>query len=122
MEAAEFFMESQYPESCALQETFVYDDLWHRRLYGPYACRIRIKRFYFAIVDIQYGEIQLYDGNIILSDDATEEEKSNIITTLEKDSKMAGSTEGILSQITVGNGEEWHDVYLDVPKKCRRVF
>ena len=29
---------------------------------------------------------------------------------------MAGSTEGILSQITVGNGEEWHDVYLDVPK------
>ena len=75
-----------------------------------------LKDSIFAIVDIQYGEIQLYDGNIILSDDATEEEKSNIITTLEKDSKMAGSTEGILSQITVGNGEEWHDVYLDVPK------
>ena len=75
-----------------------------------------LKDSIFAIVDIQYGEIQLYDGNIILSDDATEEEKSNIITTIEKDSKMAGSTEGILSQITVGNGEEWHDVYLDVPK------
>ena len=75
-----------------------------------------LKDSIFAIVDIQYGEIQLYDGNIILSDDATEEEKSNIITTLEKDSKMAGSTEGILSQITVGNGDEWHDVYLDVPK------
>ena len=75
-----------------------------------------LKDSIFAIVDIQYGEIQLYDGNIILSDDATEEEKSNIITTLEKDSKMAGSTGGILSQITVGNGEEWHDVYLDVPK------
>ena len=75
-----------------------------------------LKDSIFAIVDIQYGEIQLYDGNIILSDDATEEEKSNIITTLEKDSKMDGSTEGILSQITVGNGEEWHDVYLDVPK------
>lgn len=75
-----------------------------------------LKDSIFAIVDIQYGEIQLYDGNIILSDDATEEEKSNIITILEKDSKMAGSTEGILSQITVGNGEEWHDVYLDVPK------
>lgn len=75
-----------------------------------------LKDSIFAIVDIQYGEIQLYDGIIILSDDATEEEKSNIITTLEKDSKMAGSTEGILSQITVGNGDEWHDVYLDVPK------
>lgn len=75
-----------------------------------------LKDSIFAIVDIQYGEIQLYDGNIILSDDATEEEKSNIITTLEKDSKMAGSTEGILGQITVGSGEEWHDIYLDVPK------
>ena len=75
-----------------------------------------LKDSIFAIVDIQYGEIQLYDGNIILSDDATEEEKGSIISTLEKDSKMAGSTEGILSQITVGNGEEWHDVYLDVPK------
>ena len=75
-----------------------------------------LKDSIFAIVDIQYGEIQLYDGNIILSDDATEEEKGSIISTLEKDSKMAGSTEGILSQITVGNGEEWYDVYLDVPK------
>lgn len=75
-----------------------------------------LKDSIFAIVDIQYGEIQLYDGNIILSDDATEEEKSNIIKELGKDSKMAGSTEGLLAQITVGNGEEQFDVYLDVPK------
>ena len=75
-----------------------------------------LKDSIFAIVDIQYEEIQLYDGNIILSDDATEEEKSNIITELGKDSTMTGSTEGLLTQITVGNGEEWHDVYLDVPK------
>lgn len=75
-----------------------------------------LKDSIFAIVDIQYGEIQLYDGNIILSDDATEEEKSNIIKELGKDSKMAGFTEGLLAQITVGNGEEQFDVYLDVPK------
>ena len=75
-----------------------------------------LKDSIFAIVDIQYGEIQLYDGNIILSDDATEEEKSNITKELGKDSKMAGSTEGLLAQITVGNGEEQFDVYLDVPK------
>ncbi len=75
-----------------------------------------LKDSIFAIVDIQYGEIQLYDGNIILSDDATEEEKSNIIKELGKDSKMAGSTKGLLAQITVGNGEEQFDVYLDVPK------
>lgn len=75
-----------------------------------------LKDSIFAIVDIQYGEIQLYDGNIILSDDATEEEKQNIITTLHEDSAMAGSMEGLLEQVSVGNGGEWHDVYLDVPK------
>lgn len=75
-----------------------------------------LKDSIFAIVDIQYGEIQLYDGNIILTDDATDEEKSNILTELDKDSAMTGSTEGLLTQITVGNGDEWHDVYLDVPK------
>ena len=75
-----------------------------------------LKDSIFAIVDIQYGEIQLYDGNIILTDDATDEEKSNILTELDKDSAMTGSTEGLLTQISVGNGDEWHDVYLDVPK------
>ena len=75
-----------------------------------------LKDSIFAIVDIQYGEIQLYDGNIILSDDVTDEEKSNIVTELEKDQALAGTAEGLLTQISVGNGEEWHDVYLDVPK------
>ena len=75
-----------------------------------------LKDSIFAIVDIQYGEIQLYDGNIILTDDATDEEKNNILTELDKDSAMTGSTEGLLTQISVGNGDEWHDIYLDVPK------
>lgn len=75
-----------------------------------------LKDSIFAIVDIQYGEIQLYDGNIILSDDATEEDKQHIVSELEKDSAMAGSTEGLLSQMSVGDGGEWHDAYLDIPK------
>ncbi|HIZ81093.1 MAG TPA: FtsX-like permease family protein [Candidatus Mediterraneibacter pullistercoris] len=75
-----------------------------------------LKDSIFAIVDIQYGEIQLYDGNIILDDGASAEEKENIIAQLGKDSAMAGSTEGLLTQVTAGNGEEWHDVYLDVPR------
>lgn len=75
-----------------------------------------LKDSIFAIVDIQYEEIQLYDGNIILTDDITDEEKDNIIAELEKDDEMTGSAEGLLTQITVGNGEEWYDVYLDVPE------
>ncbi len=76
-----------------------------------------LKDSIFAIVDIQYGEIQLYDGNIILSDDATDEEKSGITSRIEEDSAMAGSTEGLLTQASVGSdGSTWHDVYLDVPE------
>ena len=77
-----------------------------------------LKDSIFAIVDIQYGELQLYDGNIILEDGVTEEEKENIRTELQKDSSMAGMTEGLLTQISVGSGENWHDVYLDVPENA----
>ena len=79
-----------------------------------------LKDSIFAIVDIQYGEIQLYDGNIILEDDITDEEKETLIADLEKDELMTGAAEGLLTQVSVGAGEEWHDVYLDVPEDVDR--
>ena len=79
-----------------------------------------LKDSIFAIVDIQYGEIQLYDGNIILEDDITDEEKETLIAELEKDELMTGVAEGLLTQVSVGAGEEWHDVYLDVPRDVDR--
>ena len=79
-----------------------------------------LKDSIFAIVDIQYGEIQLYDGNIILEDDITDEEKETLIAELEKDELMTGAAEGLLTQVSVGAGEEWHDVYLDVPRDVDR--
>ena len=75
-----------------------------------------LKDSIFAIVDIQYGEIQLYDGNIILEEDITEEEREELSSALLSDENVAGSAEGLLTQITVGNGDEWHDVYIDVPE------
>lgn len=74
-----------------------------------------LKDSIFAIVDIQYDEIQLYDGNIILEEDVTEEERTGIKEELEKDRGMAGLTEGRLTQISVGTDKEWYDAYLDVP-------
>ena len=79
-----------------------------------------LKDSIFAIVDIQYGEIQLYDGNIILEDDIMDEEKETLIAELEKDKLMTGVAEGLLTQVSVGAGEEWHDVYLDVPEDVDR--
>lgn len=76
-----------------------------------------LKDSIFAIVDIQYGEIQLYDGNIILEDGISDKERADILADLEENPKVEGSAEGLLSQITLGNGEVWYDtVYLDVPK------
>ena len=75
-----------------------------------------LKDSIFAIVDIQYGEIQLYDGNIILSGDAGEEDKAEVLSAVRADRDVDGAAEGLLTQVSVGSGEEWHDVYLDVPK------
>lgn len=75
-----------------------------------------LKDSIFAIVDIQYGEIQLYDGNIILEEDITEEERAGLLKVLQSDKNVSGSAEGLLTQITLGNNDEWHDVYIDVPE------
>ena len=79
-----------------------------------------LKDSIFAIVDIQYAQIQLYDGNIILSDDASDEEKAHILAELDKDRYMTGAMEGLLTQVSVGNGDEWHDVYVNVPKEVEQ--
>lgn len=74
-----------------------------------------LKDSIFAIVDIQYGEIQLYDGNIILEEDITEAEREELASALQGDENVTGYAQGLLTQITVGDGETWHDVYVDVP-------
>lgn len=78
-----------------------------------------LKDSIFAIVDIQYGEIQLYDGNIILSGDATDQEKQDLISKLQSDHTMTGCSEGLLTQVSVGTEEKWHEIYLDVPKNVQ---
>ena len=75
-----------------------------------------LKDSIFAIVDIQYGEIQLYDGTVILNSDAAEADEEEVLSTVEADRDVDGAAEGLLTQISVGSGEEWHDIYLDVPK------
>lgn len=75
-----------------------------------------LKDSIFAIVDLQYGEIQLYDGNIILEDNITEEQQDSLTLDLEADRNVNGLAEGLLTQITVGNGGEWHDIYIEVPE------
>lgn len=74
-----------------------------------------LKDSIFAIVDIQYEELQLYDGNVILDDNVTEEQEDSVLSSLEENPEVTGATEGLMTQITVGTGDTWKDVYLYVP-------
>lgn len=76
-----------------------------------------LKDSIFAIVDIQYEEVQLYDGNVILDSDASAEEQNQVVSELESHPDVTDSAENLLTQITVGNEDEWKDVYLNVPEK-----
>lgn len=68
-----------------------------------------------AIAVLQYDEIQQYDGNIILNEDATDEEKQAVYDTVSGETRVEDAAETLLTQITVGNGEDWFDIYLNVP-------
>lgn len=76
-----------------------------------------LKDSIFAVVDIQYGEIQRYDGTVIMAEGASEKEKGEVAQMLGKETEVDDAMEGILTQITIGNGSKWHDVY-SFP--CRR--
>lgn len=75
-----------------------------------------IKDSIFAIVERQYDEIQLYDGNVILNDSASQEERDQVFADLQEYDNVTDSAEGLLTQISVGTGDGWYDVYLSVPE------
>lgn len=79
-----------------------------------------LKDSIFAIVALQYDDIQQYDGNVILNEDSDEEEKDAVYDTLQKEKKIDDAAEMLLDQVTVGNGEEWKDIYLNVPKEVKK--
>ena len=72
-----------------------------------------LKDSIMAIAVLQYEEIQLYDGNIILNEDASDEEKQEVLDMISSTDQVADAAENLLKQITIGN--EWKDVYLNVP-------
>lgn len=76
-----------------------------------------LKDSIFDIGRIQYHEIQLFDGTLVLNDDASEEEKASTCEELEDDSRVEASVTNLLEQVTVGKGDETGTVYLNVPEE-----
>ncbi len=69
----------------------------------------------FAIGKLQYGELQLYDGMVILNTDAEEEDKKEPIEYLSSEKAVSDIMEGYSKKITISKGKEEQEVYLSVP-------
>lgn len=80
-----------------------------------------LKDSIFDIGVLQYHELQLFDGNVILNSDATEVEQETAIRKLKKDSRVQHTAVNLLKQVEISNGETWKDVYLNVAEDTKEI-
>lgn len=79
-----------------------------------------LKDSIFDIALLQYDEIQLYDGSVILDEDASDEQKDETISTLAEYDRVDKTAENFLQQVTIGHGKTTYDVYLNVPQNVEK--
>ena len=73
-----------------------------------------------SIVPLQYEDIQLYDGNVILQSDVTMQEKQEVYEALEKNSQGVATAEDLLQKITIEHDGVSKEVYLNVPENVEK--
>lgn len=73
-----------------------------------------IKDSVFEIADLQYKEIQIYDGNIILEEDLTEGERKNLDAYLQQNQNLDRYMESYMKNITLKNKERENETYIMV--------
>ena len=73
-----------------------------------------------SIVPLQYEDIQLYDGNVILQSDVTMQEKQEVYEALEKNSQVVATAEELLQKITIEHDGVSKEVYLNVPENVEK--
>ena len=67
------------------------------------------------IAVLQFNDIQTYDASVILESDVTGEEKAGIKAVLENDERVAETTDTYLKSVTLKNGNNKREAYLNVP-------
>lgn len=81
-----------------------------------------LKDSIFDIGVFQYNDIQLYDGNVILDEDASAEQKQESYDRLSFDKRVESTAVNLLQQVEVSNGKMKKDVFLDVPKDVKGIY
>ena len=75
-----------------------------------------LKDSIFDIGFLQYHELQIYDGDIILNEDASTTEKKQAYKALAEDPRVDQTERNLLKQVTISSGSVKKDVYLNVPE------
>lgn len=75
-----------------------------------------LKDSIFDIGRLQYHQLQMYDGNLILNEDASDAEKDEACETLAEDSRVEATERSLLQQVTISSDSAKKDVYLNVPE------
>ena len=75
-----------------------------------------LKDSIFDIGFLQYHELQIYDGDIILNEDASTKEKKQAFEMLDKDPRVEKTELNLLKQVTISSESGKKDVYLNVPE------
>ena len=73
-----------------------------------------IKDSVFEIAGIQYAEIQVYDGSIILQENLAEEERRSLEEYLQENGDIERHMDCYMKNITLKNGNHEHGTYITV--------
>lgn len=79
----------------------------------------------YEIADIQYEEIQTYDGSAYLQENVTEEDRENLDTFMKEDSDIERYMDAYMMNVTLEHGSDEHDAYLTIladPDKSEEYF
>lgn len=84
-----------------------------------------IKDSVFEIADLQYDEIQIYDGNMILQEDLTQEEREELNTYLQQNRDIDRFMDSYMKNITLeknGTEQETYIVVLGDPDESEQFI
>ena len=73
-----------------------------------------------GIVDLQFKNLQMYDGMVILDTDAKEEEIQEIKTAVDTDDDISSSMEVLMKKVSVRKDKKSWSIYIMVPEDLEK--
>lgn len=74
----------------------------------------------FDVGKIQYEELSLFDGMIILNSDADAEDRESLRKLLDEEKEISSVSQGYLKKIDIQSGKNKKEVFLQVPENLEK--